>query len=116
MPAGGLFSTASDVARFCQMVLNGGTFGGRRYVSAEAVRAMTTKQTAAALADEYGLGWSTAGGTFGHGGAVKTSMTIDPARGRIIVYMVQHAEFLDDPEGKNENFQAFKQAVDEQFA
>src|SRR5262245_33238836 len=29
---GGLFSTAPDYARFCQMLLNGGTLGGRRYL------------------------------------------------------------------------------------
>src|ERR1700730_12075761 len=28
MPAGGLFSTAADVGRFCQMILNGGTYKG----------------------------------------------------------------------------------------
>ena len=33
MPAGGLFSTASDVDRFCQMMLKGGVFQGKRYLS-----------------------------------------------------------------------------------
>ena len=28
MPAGGLFSTASDVAKYCQMIFNGGTAQG----------------------------------------------------------------------------------------
>jgi CubicO group peptidase (beta-lactamase class C family) len=30
MPAGGLFSTAHDLARFCQMISNGGVFEGKR--------------------------------------------------------------------------------------
>ena len=30
---GGLYSTAPDYARFCQMLLNGGTLDGRRYLS-----------------------------------------------------------------------------------
>jgi CubicO group peptidase (beta-lactamase class C family) len=30
---GGLYSTASDYARFCRMLLNGGTLDGRRYLS-----------------------------------------------------------------------------------
>ncbi|HYE33211.1 MAG TPA: serine hydrolase domain-containing protein, partial [Methylomirabilota bacterium] len=34
---GGLYSTAPDYARFCQMLLNGGTFEGKRYLSAEAM-------------------------------------------------------------------------------
>jgi CubicO group peptidase (beta-lactamase class C family) len=33
MPAGGLFSTARDIARFCQMVLGRGAIGRRRYLS-----------------------------------------------------------------------------------
>ena len=57
MPAGGLFSTASDVARLCQMVLNRGQFQGKRILSEEAVATMTRKQTAEPLKDGYGLGW-----------------------------------------------------------
>ena len=42
---GGLYSTAPDYARFCQMLLNGGTLDGRRYLSAEAMKALTTPLT-----------------------------------------------------------------------
>ena len=42
---GGLYSTAPDYARFCQMLLNGGTFEGRRYLSAAAMALLTTPQT-----------------------------------------------------------------------
>ena len=42
---GGLYSTAPDYARFCQMLLNGGTLEGRRYLSAEAMKFLTTPQT-----------------------------------------------------------------------
>src|SRR5205807_719009 len=44
MPAGGLFSTATDVAHFCQMVLAGGVYEGQRYLSEESVKVMTSKQ------------------------------------------------------------------------
>src|SRR5437763_15178588 len=77
MPAGDLFSTASDVGRFCQMILNGGVLDGKRYLTEAAVTQMTSKQTGDALKDGYGLGWSTGGGSFGHGGAYATNMTID---------------------------------------
>jgi CubicO group peptidase (beta-lactamase class C family) len=112
MPAGGLFSTAADVARFCQMVLNGGELDGRRYLSENAVKIMTTKQTAEALKDGYGLGWSTGGASFGHGGALSTNMSIDSKRGLITVWLVQHAGFPGDG-GKSQG--AWKQAVDQQF-
>src|SRR5882724_1257922 len=42
---GGLYSTAPDYARFCQMLLNGGTFEGRRYLSSAAMKFLTTPQT-----------------------------------------------------------------------
>ena len=92
MPAGGLFSTASDVARFCQMILNGGVFEGKRYLSEAAVRQMTSKQTGA-LPDSYGFGWGGVGNSFGHGGAYATNMNIDAQRGLITVFLVQHAGF-----------------------
>ncbi len=111
MPAGGLFSTASDVGRFCQMVLNGGTFQGKRYLSEAAVRQMTSKQTGA-LAVGYGLGWATGGDSFGHGGAYATNMTIDARRGLIAVFMVQHAGFPGDG-GKSQG--AFQKAARERF-
>ena len=112
MPAGGLFSTASDVARFCQMVLGGGVFDGKRYLSADAVKQMTSKQTGA-LKEGYGLGWATGGGTFGHGGAFATNMSIDTKRGLILVWMVQHAGFPNDG-GKSHG--AFVRAAEERFS
>ena len=96
MPAGGLFSTASDVARFCLMILNGGVLDGKRYLSEAAVKQMTSKQTPDALTENYGLGWSTGNGEFGHGGAYATNMTIDPQHGLVFIWMVQHAGFPGD--------------------
>jgi CubicO group peptidase (beta-lactamase class C family) len=96
MPAGGLFSTAGDIARFCQMALNGGSFEGTRYLSETAVRQMTSRQTAQAIAESYGLGWAVGDGWFGHGGAYATSMTVDVKRGLVRVYLVQHAGFRGD--------------------
>jgi CubicO group peptidase (beta-lactamase class C family) len=113
MPAGGLFSTARDIARFCQMILNGGTFEGKRYLSDAAVRQMTIKQTGAAIENGYGFGWGTDGETFGHGGAMETNMTIDPKRGLITVFLVQHDYF---PEGGGERIRtAFREAATQRF-
>jgi CubicO group peptidase (beta-lactamase class C family) len=112
MPAGGLFSTAEDVGKFCRMVLNGGTFEGRRYLSEAAVQEMTAKQTGEAVKDSYGLGWSTGGGTFGHGGAYATNMTIDGKLGLVLVFLVQHAGFPGDG-GKSQA--AFKTAAEAEF-
>jgi CubicO group peptidase (beta-lactamase class C family) len=108
MPAGGLFSTATDLGRFCQMVLRGGEFEGKRCLSEEAVKQMTSKQTGDALKDAYGLGWATGGGSFGHGGAYATNMSIDPKRGLVTVWMVQHAGY---PADGNKSHAAFQTAA-----
>ena len=90
-PSGGLFSTARDMSRFCQMLLNGGVFEGKRLLSANAVRAMTTKQTGAEIDARYGFGLSASpdGSEFGHGGAHNTFMTVD--RGEIRIFLIHHA-------------------------
>jgi CubicO group peptidase (beta-lactamase class C family) len=73
---------------------------------------MTRRQTPASLKENYGLGWST-GATFGHGGALATNMSIDPARGLIFVWLVQHSGYPGEG-GKAQG--AFKQAAEAQFA
>ncbi|MSR32043.1 MAG: class A beta-lactamase-related serine hydrolase [Gemmataceae bacterium] len=108
MPGGGLFSTAKDLTRFCQMVIQGGEFEGKRYLSEKTVKAMTSKQTGE-LKEGYGIGWSTGGGTFGHGGALATNMAIDPSRGLITVWLVQHAGF---PGNGGQSQAAFKKAAE----
>ena len=130
MPGGGLFSTASDVGAFCQMVLNGGTYQGKRCLSEEAVRQMTSTQTGDLLnggkgENGYGLGWFTSRKSHGaagpaipgpceHGGAYSTNMRIDPERGLITVYMVQHAGYPGTDGGKVRA--AFEKAAVDAFA
>ena len=41
----GLFSTAADLARYCQMLLNGGEYGGKRLLSPLSVRLMLSPQS-----------------------------------------------------------------------
>jgi len=92
MPAGGLFSTASDVAQFCQMLLGGGVgANGKRVLSKMAVTSMTTKETADGVPTSYGFGLGVGPGTFGHGGAYSTDMEVDANKGVITVFMVQMA-------------------------
>jgi CubicO group peptidase (beta-lactamase class C family) len=112
MPAGGLFSTADDVGRFCQMVLNGGIYKGKRVLSEDAVKQMTSKQTGDAVKTGYGLGWSTNADSYGHGGAFATNMSINTKRGLITVFLVQHAGFVKDG-GKSQG--VFRKAVEDRF-
>ena len=127
-PAGGLFSTAADVARFGQMILNGGQLDGRRYLSEAAVRQMTSTQTGTLLSQNgneagYGFGWSTSrkdpgsgpapAGACGHGGACSNQFSIDPQRQRVMVFMVQHAGY---PADGGEAYPTFQKAAAESFA
>lgn len=110
MPAGGLFSTAADLVRFCQMVMRGGELDGKRYLSEEAVKQMTSKQTG--LDNGYGFGWGITGNGFGHGGAYATDMSIDAKRGLVTIWLVQHAGF---PGNGGQAQGAFRQTAEKQF-
>ncbi len=104
-PAGGLFSTAEDLARLYQMMLNGGALDGHRYLAESTVAAMTRLQTGdlkCGFVDGmgFGLGWgfvkvpqgvtaALSPGTFGHGGAYGTQGWVDPRRRRFVVLMIQ---------------------------
>lgn len=100
IPAGGLFSTAADVARFAQLLANGGAVAGRRYLSEVAVREMTRKQTGEAVDKTYGYGLQTGGGKFGHLGKYGTNFSVDAQRGIITVFMVQNAGWRNAEGGK----------------
>ena len=100
MPAGGLFSTASDVLKFCRLILNHGVYEGKRFISEAAIQRMTTKQTGDANKQSYGFGWGVGGNTFGHGGAYKTDLTINSQQGLITIFMVQQSGDWPTPDGK----------------
>ena len=92
IPAGGLFSTADDMARFCQMMLNGGVYKGKRYLAQASTTLITTKETGASVIKEYGFGWNVGDGFYEHSGAYKTDMKVDQKRGLIIILLVQRAD------------------------
>ncbi len=98
VPAGGLFSTASDAAKFCQMALAGGVFEGRRLLSEESVKAMTSKQTPEGVKDNYGVGWGVWGNGlgFGHGGAFGTDMSVDISKGLLGVFLIQNSGYFGE--------------------
>ena len=114
MPGGGLFSTARDVARFCQMLLNRGRFGGRRVLSEKAVATMTSRQTPPELKESYGFGLQVRPGEFGHGGAHATNMTVNTSRGLVLVFLVQHTGGWRDDSGKK-ILPAFQEAAIKAF-
>jgi CubicO group peptidase (beta-lactamase class C family) len=104
-PEGGLYSTAPDLARFYQMMLNGGALDGTRLLSKSAVEVMTQVHTGELEAGfapgmGYGLAWSVVRneqgvfrgnsvGAYGHGGAYRTYGFIDPRKDLIGIILYQ---------------------------
>jgi CubicO group peptidase (beta-lactamase class C family) len=98
---GGLCSTISDYARFCQMMLNGGTLDGVRLLSRKTVELMTADHVGELSPDSgFGLGFGVtrslreAGeldsvGSYRWGGFWYTTFFIDPAEKMLGVCMAQ---------------------------
>ena len=112
-PGGGLFSTAADCGKFCQMLLNRGTVGNMRVLSEDAVKELSTRQTGKEIKESYGLGFSVGPDSFGHGGAYATNMTVDTKRGLVYVFMVQHAGGF--PGNGNQSQGAFRKVAEGQL-
>jgi uncharacterized protein YbbC (DUF1343 family) len=95
----GLFATADDLARFAEMMLGGGEYGGVRLFSPLTVAKFTTPQSPADQPVLRGLGWDIDSplsgnrgelfpiGSFGHTGFTGTSLWIDPASGAFVILL-----------------------------
>lgn len=106
--AGGLYSTAADFARLCQMLLDGGALDGRRILKRETVASMmhnhlTMKPPVTQFSDSEGFGiggyvvLDVAGrdqagppGRFGWAGAASTTYTIDRENRLQAILLLQH--------------------------
>src|SRR6185503_8752157 len=106
----GLFSTANDLAIYCQMILNGGSYGGVRVLSPLTVAQMTRPRIVSSSGNTRGLGWdmntsfsSNRGelfplGSFGHTSFTGTSIWIDPASEMFVVFLSNRVH----PDGKGD--------------
>ena len=98
----GVFGTAEEVARFCEMLLRGGissSTGGRRVLGRETVRLMTTNQCGWGLGVRRGFGFDIdspydaprgsrfSGDSYGHSGYTGVSMWIDPVNDAYFVLL-----------------------------
>ena len=104
----GLFTTAADLSRFAQMMLNGGKLNGRRIFKSETVRLMTSVHTPKGMKAKRGLGWdidspysSPRGnhfkiGGYGHTGWTGSSLWVDPSTKTTVILMTSRTH----PDGK----------------
>jgi CubicO group peptidase (beta-lactamase class C family) len=99
----GLFATASDLARYARLWLNGGSLDGRRVLAAETIRMFLTPTDRAATRL---LGWErpdpddrrdthfgrlVSGAGYGHTGWTGTELWIDPARDLFVVFLTNRS-------------------------
>jgi CubicO group peptidase (beta-lactamase class C family) len=104
---GGMMSTATDYARFLQMMLNGGTLNGKRILSAKTVALMTSDHTEGITPGPYylpgagygfGLGFAvrktaaegdSSVGEYDWNGVGGTNFWVDPKQDMFVVFMIQ---------------------------
>ena len=99
-PAGDIYLTAEDMARFLGAHLNGGVFNGNRILSAESINAMHKPR----FGGTYGFGFweikdSVSGHTLiHHGGAIpgQRAFMIGDLDARVGVYYMTNSDFLPD--------------------
>ena len=104
---GGLFSTASDYARFCEMLLEGGQFNGVRLLAPRTVEMMRTNHVMpeplktmragtgwgldfSVVMDAAEAGEPVSNGTYSWYGIAGTWFWIDPVKDLAFVGMIQH--------------------------
>src|SRR5262249_32855834 len=105
----GLFSTADDLAIFCQMILNKGEYNGVRILAPYSVERMVSAQSLP-TSPMRGNRWdinpscsSTRGGLFhvgtlGHTGFTGTSLWLDPASETFVILLTNRVH----PNGKGD--------------
>jgi beta-N-acetylhexosaminidase len=94
----GLFSTANDLAKLGQMLLQGGTYGGIRYFKPETIELFTTRKY---RTSRRGIGWDkpipsdpgtltsfyASPATFGHTGFTGTCIWVDPQFDLVYIFL-----------------------------
>ncbi|MBZ5592288.1 MAG: DUF1343 domain-containing protein [Acidobacteriia bacterium] len=95
----GLFSTAGDLARFCQMLLDKGSWQAQRIFSPLTIEKFATPQSPADQPILRGLGWDIDSpysgergdlfpiGSFGHTGFTGTSLWLDPKSDTYVILL-----------------------------
>ncbi len=106
----GVFTTAPDLARYANMMLNLGELDGVRIFKPETVKMMTSVQTPPGLSDRRGFGWDIDSGFsrlrgehfplggYGHTGYTGTALWIDPFSKTFFIFLSNRVH----PDGKGD--------------
>ncbi len=93
----GVFSTASDLAKFAHMFVNDGRYGGKQILKKDTIELLTENQIPQFPGDDHGLGWElgqgwymdalSEGNTLGHTGYTGTSIAINQNNDTIAILL-----------------------------
>jgi beta-N-acetylhexosaminidase len=112
----GVFSTAPDLAAFCQMLLNGGVYSHQRILRRATISQFTAPQQLSGGTRTLGWAVPTEGGSsghyfsthsFGHTGFTGTSIWIDPDRQLFVVLLTNRVH----PTRENTKIQQVRPAL-----
>jgi uncharacterized protein YbbC (DUF1343 family)/CubicO group peptidase (beta-lactamase class C family) len=106
----GLFSTADDLSLFARMLLNKGSYQGKKILSPKSVGEMTVPQSPAGRKNLRGFGWEIeppfesggeglfSSGAYGHLGYTGTALWIDPVTETYVILLTNRVH----PDGKGD--------------
>ena len=97
----GLFGTANDLAKLMQMYLNGGTYGGKRYIQESTLKQWTSYPFPVEVNARRGIGFdkpdrkklglsgpkSASAASFGHSGYTGTFVWMDPDQQLLYIFL-----------------------------
>ncbi len=106
----GLFSNTYDLAVLYQLWLNGGVYGGRRYLSSKVVRMFTTRQLGhraigfdmSSPGELYVTGERVSNATFGHSGFTGIGAWADPELDLVFIFISNRVHPKASPNKLNE--------------
>lgn len=125
-PAGGLFSTAGDLVKYGQAMLNRSVINGRRLVSEAGFKRMTTQEPCTSGIKPMpgiGLGWfvalndneGVAAGSFGHHGARGPVLWVDPTHKLVALLLYESMDIQTRGDAKHRLEKTFFHAAVEKY-
>ncbi|WP_270180197.1 serine hydrolase [Alkalihalobacillus sp. CinArs1] len=117
----GVFSTATDLAKFAHMFLMDGRYGGERILKPETVALLTENRIPQFPGDDHGLGFELQQGwfmdaltestTLGHTGYTGTSLVISPSNQTIAILLTNRVHPTRDTVSTSPTRRAFARQV-----
>ena len=124
----GLFSNAYDIGKYCQVMLNKGTWLGHRYFKENLINEFVQRQTIPIQSDRA-IGWDTpstgnkssAGdyisrNSYGHLGFTGTSMWVDPENNLVIIVLTNRVFPTRDKKDVNKRMYTFRRTFHQEIS